>query len=195
MRVMAADTEYPVLFLPVAAEWESWLEANHAVVPGAWLHLAKKAAAVSTVSYAEAVDLALCFGWIDGQAKRFDAQTYIQKFTPRRRRSVWSRINREKALALIDAGRMRPAGLAAIDSARADGRWEAAYDSAATAVVPEDLKRALAAKPAASAFFDGLTGANRYAILYRIQTAVRPETRARRIARFVEMLERGETLH
>jgi uncharacterized protein YdeI (YjbR/CyaY-like superfamily) len=147
------------------------------------------------VRHAEALDVALCFGWIDGQAKAIDEQWYVQRFTPRRKRSMWSKINREKVAALIDAGRMRPAGLAEIERAKADGRWDAAYDSPATSTVPDDLRAALDASPAASEAFDGLSSQNRYAILHRVQTAVKPETRARRIAKFVGMLERGERLY
>jgi uncharacterized protein YdeI (YjbR/CyaY-like superfamily) len=147
------------------------------------------------VTVAEAVEVALCFGWIDGQVARHDADWFLQRYTPRRRQSRWSRINRERALALIAAGRMRSAGLAQVEAARADGRWEAAYAGQRTATVPDDLRAALDANPAAAAFFATLRGANRYAILYRVQDAKRPETRARRIDRFVAMLARGETLH
>lgn len=149
---------------------------------------------MKSLSYAEAVEAALCCGWIDGQARSHDADSYLQKFTPRGRRSNWSKINREKAEALIAAGRMKPAGQAAIESARADGRWARAYDSPKTATVPADFQAALDAQPTARAFFEQLTSPNRYAMLYRIQTAVKPETRARRIAQFVEMLARGEAL-
>ncbi|MBV9879683.1 MAG: YdeI/OmpD-associated family protein, partial [Gemmatirosa sp.] len=148
-----------------------------------------------SVTYAEALDLALCFGWIDGQKRSHDAESFLQKFTPRQTRSPWSKRNREHVERLLAAGEMHPAGLAAVAAAKADGRWDRAYDSAGTATVPDDLRAALDARPEARAFFETLTGANRYAILYRIQTAVRPETRARRIADFVAMLQRRETLH
>jgi len=187
--------ELPTLPFASAAAWEAWLEAEHARAAGVWLRIAKRESGIATVTVAEAVEGALCFGWIDGQVARDDADWFLQRYTPRRPRSRWSRINRERALALIAAGRMRPAGLAQVEAARADGRWEAAYASASTATVPEDLRAALDANPAAAAFFATLRGANRYAILYRVQDAKRPETRARRIDRFVTMLARGETLH
>lgn len=187
--------ELETLAFASAAELEAWLEREHAREAGIWLKLAKKDAGVATVTYEEAVELGLCFGWIDGQVRRFDERFYLQRFTPRRRASRWSKINREKAEALIAAGRMRPAGLAQVQAAKADGRWEAAYDGARTATVPEDLQAALDANPAARDAFATLSGANRYAILYRVQDAKRPETRARRIAQYVELLARGETPH
>ncbi len=185
----------PVLLFPDPAAWEAWLEENHATSPGLWLRLAKKAADLSSVTYAEALEVALCYGWIDGQKKSYDASSWLQKFTPRGAKSVWSKINREKALALIESGRMRPAGLRAIELARQDGRWDAAYDSPSSATVPEDFQAALDASPAANAAFAALDRQNRYAMLFRIQTARKPETRAARIAKFVEMLERGEKLY
>jgi len=159
------------------------------------MKLAKKGTGVTTVTYDEALEVALCFGWIDAQVKRFDETYYLQRFTPRRARSRWSRRNRELAERLVAAGKMRPPGLAQVEAAKADGRWDAAYDGSASAAVPEDLERALARNRRARAFFATLSSQNRYAILYRIQEAKRPETRAGRIARFVEMLARGETLH
>ena len=187
--------ELPTLPFASAAAWEAWLEAEHARAAGVWLRIAKRESGIATVTVAEAVEGALCFGWIDGQVASHDADWFLQRYTPRRPRSRWSRINRDRALELIAAGRMRPAGLAQVEAARADGRWEAAYASASTATVPDDLRAALDANPAAAAFFATLRGANRYAILYRVQDAKRPETRARRIDRFVTMLARGETLH
>ncbi|HZQ37006.1 MAG TPA: YdeI/OmpD-associated family protein [Dehalococcoidia bacterium] len=192
---MAERIEYPELRVPTAAAWEAWLREHHGDARGVWLHLAKKAAAEAAPSYTAALEVALCYGWIDGQARGGDARTYTQKFTPRGPRSLWSKRNREKAVRLIAEGRMQPAGLAAVEAARADGRWDAAYDSAATATVPEDLARALAANPQAQARFAALSSANRYAVLFRIQTAVRPQTRAARIARLVAMLAAGETIH
>lgn len=192
-RKQAAD--YPVELFAGPSEWEAWLEQNHDSAPGVWLVFAKKASALTSITYAEAVEVAICFGWIDGQSRSRDADTWLQKFTPRGRRSGWSRINCERVDSLVRRGRMRPAGLAAVEAAKADGRWERAYDSPATAVVPDDLQQALDASPAAAEFFATLNAANRYAILYRIQTAVKPETRARRIEKFVGMLERGERLH
>jgi uncharacterized protein YdeI (YjbR/CyaY-like superfamily) len=185
----------PILPFPDAAAFEAWLEAEHERTPGVLLKLAKKGSGIATVTYAEALEVALCFGWIDGQKRGFDERFFLQRFTPRRRDSRWSKVNREKATALIAAGRMRSAGLAQVEAAKANGRWEAAYDGASTATVPDDLQAALDANPAAAAFFATLTGANRYAVLYRVQDAKRPETRAKRIAAYVEMLARGETLH
>lgn len=189
------SAELPVLPFASAAAWEAWLEREHAQAGGVWLKLAKKESGIATVTVAEAVEVALCFGWIDGQVAKHDADWFLQRYTPRRRQSRWSRINRDRALALIAADRMRPAGLAQVEAARADGRWEAAYASPANATVPDDLQAALDANPAAAAFFAKLRGANRYAVLYRVQDAKRPATRARRIEQFVEMLARGETLH
>jgi uncharacterized protein YdeI (YjbR/CyaY-like superfamily) len=183
--------------LPFASqdEWRAWLAEHHADSDGVWIAFARKASGIPTVTYAEAVEVALTYGWIDGQARSIDETRYGQRFTPRRARSRWSKINRAKAEKLIAAGKMQPAGLAEVERAKADGRWDAAYDSPTTATVPDDLRGALDANPAAAKLFDELDGSNRYAILHRIQEATRPETRARRIARFVEMLARGETLH
>jgi len=175
--------------------FEIWLRKNHASSDGAWLLIAKAGADRPTVTYPEAVEVALCYGWIDGQKKSIDAHHWLQRFTPRRVRSVWSKANRAKAEALIQSGRMRPSGMAEIDRARSDGRWDAAYEGARTAVVPSDLQAALDAEPGASAFFAGLDRANRYAVLWRVQTAVRPETRSRRIKTLVAMLARGEKIH
>ncbi|WP_269629999.1 YdeI/OmpD-associated family protein [Pelomonas sp. BJYL3] len=184
----------PVLFKNAKA-FETWLRKHHASSDGLWLKIAKRGAEAPSVSYAEAVEIALCWGWIDGQKKSLDAQHYLQRFTPRRARSIWSKVNVEKVAALIEAGRMQAPGHAQIEAAKADGRWAKAYDSARTATVPEDLQAALDAKPQARAFFATLNAANRYAVLWRIQTAVKPETRARRIAQLVAMLARGEAVH
>jgi uncharacterized protein YdeI (YjbR/CyaY-like superfamily) len=178
-----------------AEEWEAWLRDHHDTVPGVWIRFAKKGSGVPTVTYLEALHAALCFGWIDGQARSLDDAAYVQRFTPRRARSIWSKRNRDFATALIEAGRMQPAGLREVERAKADGRWDAAYDAPSTATVPEDLQRALDASPAAAEFFATLNSQNRYAILHRVQTAKRPETRARRIEKFVAMLEAGETLY
>ncbi len=156
-----------------------------------WVKFAKKGSGVQSVSYGDAVESALCFGWIDGQMKSLDERFYLQRFTPRRRRSSWSKVNVEKATALIEAGRMRPAGLAEIERAKADGRWDAAYEPPSKITVPEDLERALDANPKARAAFDALDSQNRYLILYRVHGAKRPETRARRIAQFVAQLAEG----
>jgi uncharacterized protein YdeI (YjbR/CyaY-like superfamily) len=174
---------------------EAWLEENHVSSDGLWLKIAKKGSGERSVTYGEALELALCFGWIDSQKGGFDETHFLQRFTPRRPRGRWSRINREKAEALIEAGRMRPAGLAEVEAAKADGRWEAAYEGQRTAAVPPDLQRELDANPGAKEFFEGLDGANRYAILYRLEEAKKPETRERRLRKFVAMLERGEKVH
>lgn len=184
-------TDYPVLPFPTAADWEAWLDEHHATADGVWLKIARKASGVPTVTHAQALDVALCYGWIDGQRNRLDDVWFLQKFTPRRARSRWSQINRDKVGALIAEGRMRPAGLREIERAKADGRWDAAYAGPRTAEVPEDLQLALDGDPAAAAAFAALSSQNRFAILYRVQDAKRPETRARRIATFVEMLADG----
>jgi uncharacterized protein YdeI (YjbR/CyaY-like superfamily) len=178
-----------------AAEWEAWLEANHAVSGGVWIKIAKKDAGIESVRYPEVLDSALCFGWIDGRREALDERWFLQRYTPRRSRSRWSRINREKAQLLIEGGRMRPSGLGEVERAKADGRWAAAYAGQRSIAVPDDLQRELDARPGARAFFAELSGQNRYAILYRLQDAKKPETRARRLAQFVAMLEAGETLH
>lgn len=184
----------PTLFKNAQA-FESWLKKHHASSDGLWLQIAKRGANEPSVTYAEAVEIALCWGWIDGQKKGLDDQHFLQRFTPRRARSVWSKVNVEKVAALIGAGRMQAPGLAQVDAAKADGRWARAYDGARTAVVPDDLLAALDAQPPAKAFFATLNASNRYAVLWRIQTAVKPETRARRVAQLVDMLARGETIH
>jgi uncharacterized protein YdeI (YjbR/CyaY-like superfamily) len=189
----AAD--YPVESFASRSEWREWLERHHESERGVWVRFAKKGSGIASVTYAEALDVALCYGWIDGQSKGLDEMTYLQKFTPRGRRSMWSKRNREHVERLIALGEMQPAGLAAIEAAQRDGRWDRAYDSPATAEVPADLAAALRQNAKARSFFETLKGQNRYAILHRIQTSIRPETRARRIAQFVEMLERGETIH
>ncbi|GGY59410.1 hypothetical protein GCM10010363_46020 [Streptomyces omiyaensis] len=178
-----------------ADAFEEWLGEHHADSAGIWLKLRKKGPGVVALDYAQALDVALCYGWIDGQKAKFDDLWWLQRFTPRRRNSRWSKINRDKAAALTAQGRMRPPGRAEVDRAKADGRWEAAYDSARTITVPDDLAAALAADPAAASSFETLDGANRYAILYRVQDAKRPETRARRIEQFVAMLAKGEKPH
>jgi uncharacterized protein YdeI (YjbR/CyaY-like superfamily) len=176
-------------------EFRAWLREHHGTSAGIWLRIAKKGADLTTTTYEEAVLVALTFGWIDGQARPGDDTYWLQGFTRRRRQSPWSKVNRERAEALMDAGAMEPSGLAEVERARADGRWDRAYDGQRTAQPPADLLEALAARPAARDFFATLNRTNRFAILYRIQDAKRPETRARRIAKFVDMLERGETLY
>jgi uncharacterized protein YdeI (YjbR/CyaY-like superfamily) len=187
--------ELPVIPFAAQAAWQKWLEANHESAGGLWIKFAKKASGIETMVYAEALDVALCFGWIDGQVNRSDDDWYLQRFTPRRARSRWSQINRDKAEALIEKGLMQPAGLREIERAKADGRWEAAYASPSKIEVPEDLRAALAANPAATEEFEQLNANNRYAILYRVHDAKRADTRARRIERFVAMLARGERIH
>jgi uncharacterized protein YdeI (YjbR/CyaY-like superfamily) len=191
---MATD-DLEIMEFGSAEEFERWLGGHHDSSPGIWLRLRKKAPGVVGLDYRQALDVALCHGWIDGRKGALDDTWWLQRFTPRKARSRWSRINRDRADALVEAGRMRPPGLAEIERARADGRWEAAYQGARTATVPEDLAEALAANPAAAAFFATLDGANRYAVLYRVQDAKRPETRARRIASYVAMLADGRKLH
>jgi uncharacterized protein YdeI (YjbR/CyaY-like superfamily) len=178
-----------------AAQWHAWLAAHHASATAALLQITKRGAPPPHVSYAEALDVALAWGWIDGQKRAHDAHRWLQRFTPRRARSAWSKINCAKAEALILAGKMQPPGLAEVESARQDGRWAAAYDSPRTSQVPEDLTAALAANRSAQTFFAELDATNRYAILYRLQTAKLAATRAARIATFVAMLARRETLH
>lgn len=175
--------------------WETWLRKHHESSDGVWLLIAKRDAEHPTISYAEALQIALCFGWIDGQKKGVDEQHWLQRFTPRRARSIWSKVNRSKALVLIEQGRMQAAGLREVERAQADGRWADAYDSPSTASVPPDLQAALDLDVKAKAFFETLNSANRYAVLWRVQTAKRAGTRAKRIAKFVAMLARHEKLH
>jgi uncharacterized protein YdeI (YjbR/CyaY-like superfamily) len=186
--------ELPIVQAPDQSAWREWLQANHGSPDGVWLKFAKKASPTATVSYAEALEEALCFGWIDGQVRRYDEHFYLQRFTPRRRRSKWSQNNVEKAERLIAEGRMHPAGLAQIEAARADGRWEAAYPAQSQAPVPEDLQAALDAEPAAGEFFETLTGATRYAFLYRLHNVADPAARAKRIAMYIELLAERKTL-
>jgi uncharacterized protein YdeI (YjbR/CyaY-like superfamily) len=192
---MPAKPDLPIMPFASRKDWEAWLDEHHASSPGVWLKIAKSDAGIPTVTYAEALEAALCYGWIDGQKGAFDERFWLQRFTPRKPRSRWSRLNREKAEALLRAKRMKPAGLREIERAKADGRWDAAYASPKNAAVPEDLQAALDRDPKARAFFATLSSANRYAILYRIQEAKKPDTRARRIATFVAMLHEGKTLH
>jgi uncharacterized protein YdeI (YjbR/CyaY-like superfamily) len=187
--------DQPTVAFPSREAWEAWLETEHDRSERVWLQIAKKGAGVDSVSYAEALDAALCYGWIDGQKRSLDDSHWLQRFTPRTARSKWSKINRDKAQALIDARRMKPAGLREVERAKADGRWDAAYAGARAATVPDDLQRALDADPEARAFFATLDSANRYAILYRVQDAKRPETRTRRIEKYVAMLHAHETIH
>jgi uncharacterized protein YdeI (YjbR/CyaY-like superfamily) len=186
--------EPKIVAFDTAEAFEAWLSERHANCAGIWLKIRKKGLGTVALDYSQALDVALCFGWIDGQKRAFDDEWWLQKFTPRKPNSKWSKINCGR-VALLDQGRMRPAGLVQVERAKADGRWQAAYDGARTAQVPDDLAAALAASPAAAAFFETLDGRNRYAILYRIQDVKKAETRARRIEKYVAMLARGEKLH
>jgi len=178
-----------------AAALARWYECHHASHAGVWLRLAKKASGIASVDTAQALDLALCHGWIDGQRKSESDTHFLQRYTPRTQRSTWSQINRAKALQLIEEGRMQPGGLAEVERAKADGRWEAAYEASRVATVPPDLRAALDANRKAAKFFAALDARNRFAVLFRTQSAKKPETRARRIAQFVEMLAKGEKIH
>lgn len=189
-----AMTELPIEHFVDAAAWERWLE-RHPASDGVWLKIAKKDSGLASVSYADALDVALCHGWIDGQKKGFDAQCFLQRFTPRRPRSTWSKINVGKVDALVAAGRMRPAGLREIEQAKADGRWDAAYDGARSMEVPPELAQALAKNRKARDFFEALDRTNRYAVCWRVQTPVKLETKRARVEKLVAMLARGEKIH
>lgn len=190
-----SSPELPIHHFARQQDWSAWLNENHITSPGVWLQLAKKGADMPSVSYGEAIEIALCFGWIDGQKQAHSAQFWLQKFTRRTDKSVWSKINKAKALALIKAGNMKPAGLKEIERAKINGRWDAAYDSAGKATVPGDFQSALDGNARAKDFFATLDSRNRYAVLFRIQTAKKAETRARKISQFVLMLERHEKVH
>lgn len=192
---MKNTEQYPILAFASQLDWHAWLAEHHADVAGIWLKMAKKATGIPSVTYAEALDCALCYGWIDGQKDALDAIYWLQKFTPRRTKSKWSQVNCQKVTDLIAAGRMQPAGLRQVEAAQADGRWAAAYASHSTITIPEDFQRELDQHPDAQAFFGTLNSQNRYAILYRIQTAVKPATRAARIQKFIAMLAKGEKLY
>lgn len=192
---MGSHDGLPTISLASGAAWELWLQDNHAASEGVWIRIAKKDADIASVRYPEVLESALCFGWIDGRREALDGLYFLQRFTPRRPRSRWSRINREKAEQLIAQGRMRTAGLAEVERAKADGRWAAAYAGQKSSTVPEDLQRELDARPMAKAFFAELSSQNRYAIIYRLHDAKKPETRARRLAKFVAMLEAGEAIY
>ena len=191
-----ASPDLPIEHFADAAAWEHWLE-RHPQSSGVWLKIAKKDASIPSVTYSEALDVALCHGWIDGQKKGFDAQFFLQRFTPRRARSTWSKINVAKIDVLTAAGRMRPAGLREVEAAKADGRWDAAYDGAKSMDVPPELAKALALAKnrKAKAFFETLDKTNRYALCWRVQTAVKPETKLARVEKLVAMLARGEKIH
>jgi uncharacterized protein YdeI (YjbR/CyaY-like superfamily) len=194
-KKVARTAELPTFSFATPRAFSDWLADSHASSRGIWLRLAKKASGTVSITYAEAIDVALAWGWIDGQKQRGDEASWLQKFTPRGAKSVWSKINREKALTVIDAGAMQPAGLAEVERAKQDGRWDAAYDPPSRATVPDDLQAALAKDARAAAFFLTLDARNRYAVLWRVQTAKRVETRHKRIAELVALLARGEKVH
>jgi len=192
---MPKPSDLPTLPFESKKKFADWLAKQHDKSAGVWLKLAKKATGIPTVTYAEALDVALCYGWIDGQKGSFDDKYFLQKFTPRRPKSIWSKINTEKVARLIASGEMKPAGLKAIEAAKQDGRWDAAYEGQKSISVPEDFQSALEKNKKAKAFFESLNSSNRYAFLFRVATAKKAETRERRISQFVEMLERGEKFH
>jgi uncharacterized protein YdeI (YjbR/CyaY-like superfamily) len=194
-RSSSTSSELPQRAFADARAWDAWLAAEHATARGVWMEIAKKGSGIRSVTYAEALDVALSWGWIDAQKRSLDARRFLQQFSPRGKRSIWSKVNREKIAALEAAGRMKEPGRAAVAAAKADGRWDRAYDSPARATPPPDLLSALAKSAKAQKLFAELDSANRYAILHRVATAKKPETRANRIATFVAMLARGETLH
>lgn len=190
---MTAD--YDIVAYKTAQEWRGWLTNHHADTNGVWMRIYKKASNLPTVTYAEALDEALCYGWIDGQIKKYDELSYIQKFTPRRKNSLWSKRNIEYIARLTEAGRMMPSGIAEVEAAKADGRWEAAYDKPSEMVMPDDFLKAISKNPKAKTLFDTLNKTNRYAIAWRLQTAKTPETRQRRMDKIIATLEAGEKLH
>jgi len=195
VRMMEIRSGLPIIGFADQKELEDWLTGQPVDATGVWIKFAKKGGGKSSLSKAEAIDAALCYGWIDGQLNKYDDTHWLVRFTPRKPRSKWSEVNRTRALQLIEEGQMSKTGLAQVNAARADGRWNAAYAPASTAEVPPDLQEALDQSPRAAAFFATLTGANRYAILYRISAVKKPDTRARKIATYIAMLERGETIH
>ena len=185
----------PVKFFADQAAWEQWLADHYNDQKGLWLKFAKKSSSIPSLYYGGALEIALCYGWIDGQSKSLDEQYYLQKFTPRRPKSIWSKINVQRVTDLIAAGKIKPSGQAAIDAAKKDGRWDQAYDSPSNSTVPPDFQAALDQNPTAKAFYETLNKTNRYAFLWRIQTAKKPETRANRTAKLIAMLEKNETFH
>jgi len=191
----AAKSDVPVIAFDLPEEWAYWLAQNHNISKGIWLRFFKKDANVPSITHAEALEEALCYGWIDGQAKKYDERSYIQKFTPRRTKSIWSKRNTEHIVRLAKEGKMKPAGLKEVEAAKADGRWEQAYDAPSEMTMPEDFLKELSKNKAAKAFFDTLNKANTYAIGWRLQTAKKPETRERRMKLILEMLARGEKFH
>ena len=191
----SAAANVPIRAFKDAKAWESWLAKNQSSANGVWVRLAKKGSGTKSISYPEALEIALCHGWIDAQKRGESETAWLQRFMPRAKKSIWSRINREKALALIASGRMKSAGLDEVERAKQDGRWEVAYEPASTAKVPADFQGELNKSPRAKEFFGTLSATNRYAILWRLQTAKKAETRVKRMQTFIEMLEKGETIH
>ncbi len=192
---MSKTDQYPILSFENQQQWEAWLAEHHAESKGIWLKIGKKDSAIATVSYAEALESALCYGWIDGQKAACDQQYWLQKFTPRGPKSIWSQINCDKARTLLADGRMQPAGMHQIEQAQADGRWQAAYASQRSITVPADFQTELDKHPEAREFFSTLNSQNRYAMLFRIQTAKKPETRSARIEKFIAMLSNHQTIY
>ncbi len=192
---MPKELDLPVVEFKTQAAWEKWLAKNHAKSPGIWLRMYKKAIGIKSINYAEALDEALCYGWIDGQKNKYDEESFVQRFTPRRAKSIWSKINVGHAARLTAAGKMRPAGQAQIDAAKADGRWGLAYDSHSTMEIPEDFLKALAKNKKAKAFFDTLNKTNLYSIGFRLQTAKKKETREKRMEQILNMMKNGEKFH
>ena len=192
---METYKDLPILFFATEQDWADWLHKNHATSNGVWLKFAKKASGIASVNHATTLDPALCYGWIDGQTKSLDDTFYLQKYTPRRPKSIWSKINIGKVEKLIADGKMQPAGQAVIEAAKADGRWDQAYDSPANITIPDDFQAVLDANPKAKAFYATLNKTNSYAILWSIATAKKPETRQRRIDKYIDMLNRGEKIH
>jgi uncharacterized protein YdeI (YjbR/CyaY-like superfamily) len=195
MPPKATSASLSVLSFADPERWSKWLAEHHASSPGLWLKIAKKGSEAPSVTYAQALEVALIWGWIDGQKGKLDDAWWLQRFSRRGPKSIWSKINRDKAVALIEAGKMMPPGLLEVERAKKDGRWAAAYEGQKSATVPSDLAQALAANPRAARFFETLESYNRYAVLFRIHTAKKTETRARRIEKFVEMLAKHEKVH
>jgi uncharacterized protein YdeI (YjbR/CyaY-like superfamily) len=192
---MPKELDLPVKEFKTQALWEKWLAKNHDKSPGVWMRFYKKASGVRSMNYDQALDGALCYGWIDGQTNKYDDISWVQRFTPRRPRSIWSKRNVGHVARLTEAGKMRDAGQAQIDAAKADGRWGVAYDSHSTMEIPEDFLKALAKNKKAKAFFDTLNKANLYSIAFRLQTAKREETREKRMKQILEMMKNGEKFH
>ncbi len=185
----------PILLFPTPSDWSGWLEKNHETSPGIWMKFAKKNSGIISITYDQALDIALCFGWIDSMVNTYDEKTYVQKFTPRRAKSMWSKTNVEHVKRLLEEGKMHPAGLKEMERAQSDGRWQAAYDSPAASTPPDDFMQELKKSPKSLAFFETLNKTNRYAILWRLQTAKKAETRNKRMKEILEMLEKGEKFH